>query len=257
MKPVIARNLVIGEGAPKTIVSLMDATVDQAIQTGKLAIASGADCLEWRADFCANVTDIAAMEADAQALRSALPDTPLLFTFRSADQGGQMELPFDQYFDLTEAMINTGAFDLVDVESRTCDERVSALTDLARKKNVASVVSHHDFEKTPSKGWMVGEMQHMLEMGADIPKIAVMAISAADTLDLLSATEEMQRLHGDAPLITMAMGRWGALSRLTGEVFGSAMTFCALKAASAPGQVDLALARSIMSGIHHIHSNQS
>ena len=50
-----------------------------------------------------------------------------------------------------------------------------------------------------------------------------MAISAADTLDLLSATEEMQRLHGDAPLITMAMGRWGALSRLTGEVFGSAM----------------------------------
>lgn len=134
MKPVIARNLVIGEGAPKTIVSLMDATVDQAIQTGKLAIASGADCLEWRADFCANVTDIAAMEADAQALRSALPDTPLLFTFRSADQGGQMELPFDQYFDLTEAMINTGAFDLVDVESRTGDERVSALTDLARKK---------------------------------------------------------------------------------------------------------------------------
>ena len=104
MKPVIARNLVIGEGAPKTIVSLMDATVDQAIQTGKLAIASGADCLEWRADFCANVTDIAAMEADAQALRSALPDTPLLFTFRSADQGGQMELPFDQYFDLTEAI---------------------------------------------------------------------------------------------------------------------------------------------------------
>ena len=105
MKPVIARNLVIGEGAPKTIVSLMDATVDQAIQTGKLAIASGAYCpgvacrfLRQRDRHRRNG------EADAQALRSALPDTPLLFTFRSADQGGQMELPFDQYFDLTEAI---------------------------------------------------------------------------------------------------------------------------------------------------------
>ncbi len=44
--------------------------------------------------------------------------------------------------------------------------------------------------------------------------------SAADVLTLLSATETMQRCHARRPLITMAMGRLGMVSRLAGEVFG-------------------------------------
>ncbi|MFR4802392.1 MAG: type I 3-dehydroquinate dehydratase [Eggerthellaceae bacterium] len=97
-------------------------------------------------------------------------------------------------------------------------------------------------------------MQHMLEMGADIPKIAVW-LSPQPIHSTCFPPSRKYSAHGDAPL---SLWLWGAGSLVAlGEVFGSAMTFCALKAASAPGQVDLALARSIMSGIHHIHSNQS
>mgnify|MGYP001131629782 CR=1 FL=1 len=42
--------------------------------------------------------------------------------------------------------------------------------------------------------------------------------------------------HPETPVITMSMGTLGAVSRLCGEAFGSAMTFANPGTASAPGQ---------------------
>ena len=38
-------------------------------------------------------------------------------------------------------------------------------------------------------------------------------------------------------LITMSMGKLGMVSRISGELFGSCVTFAAGKKASAPGQI--------------------
>ena len=70
-------------------------------------------------------------------------------------------------------------------------------------------------------------------LGADICKIAVMPQSASDVLELLAATEERARVS-DAPLITMSMGKLGAVSRVCGELVGSCLTFGMLESASAP-----------------------
>ena len=99
---------------------------------------------------------------------------------------------------------------------------------------------------------MVGLMTHMLDLGADIPKCAVMALGSRDVLELLGATEEVKRLHTAGPVLTMAMGREGSISRLAGEFFGSDLTFCSLSESSAPGQVDVRTARKIMDGFHAI-----
>ena len=144
--------------------------------------------------------------------------------------------------------------DLVDIESWIGDERVVELVDCAHEHGVAAVVSCHDFEGTPETAWMVEQMAHFAELGADIPKMAVMAKDAKDALALLSATEQMSREHPDKPLLTMAMGREGSISRLTGELFGSALTFCSLEASSAPGQVDVARARRMMDDLHEVLS---
>ena len=61
----------------------------------------------------------------------------------------------------------------------------------------------------------------MQELGADIPKIAVMPTCRRDVLTLLCATEEMYTEHADRPIITMSMAGTGLISRLCGEVFGS------------------------------------
>lgn len=49
----------------------------------------------------------------------------------------------------------------------------------------------------------------MQELGADIPKIAVMPQSRKDVLTLLSATEEMASKYADRPIITMSMSATG------------------------------------------------
>ena len=46
----------------------------------------------------------------------------------------------------------------------------------------------------------------------------------------------MSEQHADRPIITMSMASNGMISRLSGEVFGSCLTFGAVGKASAPGQ---------------------
>ena len=113
------------------------------------------------------------------------------------------------------------------------------------------VASNHDFDKTPEKEELVHRLCKMQELGADIPKIAVMPQNKKDVLTLLAATEEMASEHADRPIITMSMAGTGLVSRLCGEVFGSALTFGAVGKASAPGQMNAADLNTVLNLIHN------
>jgi shikimate dehydrogenase len=239
----------IGEGRTKTIVSLMDADREGLLATAKRAVAAGADCLEWRADFFGSLDSEVAVIATSRELMSALPDTPLIFTLRSKDQGGHIELAPERAMLLTCAVITARGADLVDVEIGLGDRLVGALAKLAHDNGVRTIVSHHDFAAMPSVDWMSAQLVHMAGLGADIPKLAAMSKSNQETHDLMRATSQA-REQLDVPLLTMAMGASGTNSRLSGEVFGSALTFCALGRASAPGQVELSQALPVLEAIH-------
>ena len=90
----------------------------------------------------------------------------------------------------------------------------------------------------------------MQDFGADIPKIAVMPTCKQDVLTLLSATLEMSEKYADRPIITMSMAGTGVVSRLTGETFGSALTFGAASKASAPGQIGVNALKQVLDIIH-------
>jgi len=62
-------------------------------------------------------------------------------------------------------------------------------------------------------------------MGADIPKMAVMPHNGQNVLDLMQATLLAKEKTGTKPLITMAMGDLGKITRIAGISFGSAVTF--------------------------------
>ena len=66
---------------------------------------------------------------------------------------------------------------------------------------------------------------------------------------LLAATAEMTDHHPETPVITMSMGALGAVSRLCGEAFGSAMTFANPGTASAPGQVGLDVVNAVLDSL--------
>ena len=252
MEPFEIKGVMFGVGAPKTIISVMGGDAAECVRIVHAARDAGVDCLEWRGDFNDCRHDPVQMVELGRQVANAAADKPLLFTFRSVDQGGNDTFDVPEYVSLNRAIIEAGLLDLVDIEIGIGDAAVSELVSCAHAHGVRALVSYHNFAGTPSCEWMVQLMTHMLDLGADVPKCAVMAHNAHDTLELMAATEEVHRLHTKGPLLTMAMGRAGSISRLAGEYIGSDITFCSLERSSAPGQVDARLARRFMDDLHGI-----
>ena len=90
----------------------------------------------------------------------------------------------------------------------------------------------------------------MQQLGMDVAKMAVMPQSEKDVRMLLEATAEMKEQHPQTPVITMSMGKMGVLSRMAGELFGSALTFGTVGQASAPGQIPVKELRKILEMLH-------
>ncbi|MEG1599152.1 type I 3-dehydroquinate dehydratase [Citrobacter sp.] len=250
MKTVTVRNLVIGEGAPKIIVSLMGKDI-ATVRTEALAYREADfDILEWRVDHFADVSSIDVVLEAARAIRDVMGEKPLLFTFRSAKEGGEQALSVADYIALNRAAVDSGLVDMIDLELFTGDEQVKATVEHAHAKNVFVIMSNHDFHKTPSAEDIIQRLRKMQDLGADIPKIALMPQNKTDVLTLLSATLQMQEHYADRPIITMSMAKTGVISRLAGEVFGSAATFGAVKKASAPGQISVSDLRTVLTILH-------
>lgn len=208
------------------------------------------DIVEWRADWYADVSSVEKVIETAKRLRDTLGNIPLLFTFRTANEGGEKAIAPEAYKALNLAVIKSGFADLVDVEVFLGDSLVTEIIPAAHSFGVKVIASNHDFNKTPDKDEIIRRLIKMQDLGADIPKIAVMPNSREDVLTLLAATLEMTEQYADRPVITMSMAGTGVISRLSGETFGSALTFGAASKASAPGQISVEKLHQILSIIH-------
>ena len=251
MNTVKVRNIVIGEGMPKICVPIVGVTKEAILDEARAITKLPADVVEWRIDWFENVFDFAALEDVLKDLREVLGEMPILMTFRTSKEGGEKAIEDDVYADINIKAAQTGLVDMVDVEVFTGDEIVKKIIDGAHAAGVKVVASNHDFFKTPDKDDIVGRLRKMQDLGADIPKIAVMPTCKKDVLTLLAATEEMAREYADRPIITMSMAGTGVISRLAGEVFGSALTFGAAAKASAPGQMGVEDLKDVLTKLHN------
>lgn len=240
----------IGEGRPKTIVSVMDTDAQGLAHTCERALYAGADLLEWRSDFWPDVYRPEAVAGTCLSLSETCAGAaPLIFTCRTKAQGGNAEMTSEAYQALLRSVISQSEPSFVDIELWIGDEAVRALVDLAHEQGVHVIISHHDFTGTPSIEQMEALLWHEAQLGADVAKLAVFAQSEQDAQALMEATQRVSE-QASIPLCTMAMGAEGSKTRLLGETFGSALTFCALGRASAPGQVELAGALAALEELH-------
>lgn len=237
MKPVVVRNVRIGEGMPKICVPIVGLTREQILEEGRNLASYPADVAEWRVDFYADSDVTEQVVKTAGLLREILGDMPLLFTFRTKKEGGEKEISGEQYRNLNLAAASSGFVDLLDVEAFFDEALAREIIDGVHQAGKKVIVSNHDFHRTPDREEIVRRLAYMRDLGGDIPKIAVMPQSAEDVLTLLSATLDASKNHMDCPIITMSMGIMGLASRLSGELFGSALTFGTVGKASAPGQI--------------------
>lgn len=239
MNTVKVREIEIGTGTPKIVVPICGVTREEILKNARDLDVLPVDVVEWRADWFEEVMDFDAVESVLRELRLVLGNTPLLMTFRRAQEGGEKAIHLGDYKALNLRAAKTGYVDMIDVELYSGDAIVQRIIEGAHAAEVKVIASNHDFQKTPCKDEIISRLLRMQELGADVLKMAVMPENPKDVLTLLSATEEMVSGGAKQPVVTMSMGGTGLISRLCGEVFGSAMTFGAVGKASAPGQIDV------------------
>lgn len=256
IQTVKLRDVEIGAGAPKIIVPIVAQTAEAILEKAKEIMNYTFDFLEWRVDFYEDVLDTDKVLSTLKALRAVLGEKPILVTARTKEEGGAVELDADAYTALNTAIARSGDADIIDVQIFLGDEVVRKNIDAIHAAGCKVVGSYHSFDGTPSKEELIQRLQKEQEMGADIPKIAVMPKCPADVIALLDATQEMHTKYADRPLITMSMGS-GVISRLCGEYFGSAATFGMIGQASAPGQIPTDQLSTVLSILHRALAPQS
>jgi len=249
-KTIKVRKVVIGEGIPKICVPIVGTTKEDLQAEARQVTKLNPDLVEWRIDFFKEIKNIDKIVDTLDSLRNIVADIPILFTFRSAREGGNCAVDDDFYIEMNQRIMETKKIDLIDVELFNTETVVTKMVAAAKKNKVYVIMSNHDFHKTPEKEEIVKRLRRMAELGADIVKIAVMPNTASDVLTLLSATNEAKEKYNLGPIITMSMSGLGVISRMAGETFGSAVTFGAGKEASAPGQIAVADLRKVLEIVH-------
>ena len=234
------------KGMPKLCIPIMGKDAEEIRNACAALAGQPCDLVEWRIDSLHSLSE---KDNALCALRAAMPEVPLLMTFRTTREGGAMALPETDYFCLLRWMADTGEADAIDIEYASEAEGRDKAAAYAQSKGIPVIMSNHDFQSTPPAAEMTARLAAMQKNGA-IAKLAVMAHTPADVLALLAATADIRSRHPERPVITMAMGPLGAVTRTAGEIFGSALTFAASGAVSAPGQLGAKETKTILTIYH-------
>lgn len=247
-KIVCVKEVKIGEGIPKICVPIVETETKGILREAEKIAAVSPDLVEWRADFFQNIENPEEVEHVMEELDKILDKIPLLFTFRSAEEGGSRSLSYEAYRELNCLAAGTKKADLVDVEYYKNPELSKRLILELHGLGVKVIASYHNFQETPKKEEIIRRLLQMNGDGADILKLAAMPQNEKDLLELLAATNEL-REKASQPVVTMSMGPTGALSRICGAVFGSAVTFGSVGQTSAPGQIPVEELRGMLANI--------
>ena len=251
MKKVIKlKNVTIGEGLPKICIPMVGETIPKLLEEAEILKNLDYDVLEWRVDFFKDVTNIDKVKQALQLIREVIGEKPIIFTCRTAKEGGHFEVTTAFYVELNKSIATSKLVEVIDIELFNDEKDILELVDIAHDNGVAVIISNHDFERTPAKDVIISRLRKAQELGGDIPKIAVMPTCAADVITLLDATRIMNEKYANGPIISISMAGKGVISRLSGELVGSSLTFGAAKKSSAPGQISAVELRKIITLLH-------
>jgi 3-dehydroquinate dehydratase-1 len=204
------------------------------------------DLLEWRIDFFAGIGDPKVVVDTAQAIRRAAGGIPVLLTRRNVTEGGEpIAIAEAAVVEMYIAACQAHCVEMIDYELSNAPAELERLREVSAANGISMVMSYHNFQLTPDAATMDGKFSAAHRLGADVAKVAVMPKTVQDVLALLAATDRARQTI-DIPLITMAMGGIGSLSRIAGWMYGSAATFAVGKSSSAPGQIAIEELRSTL-----------
>ncbi len=227
--------MTLGTGMPAVCVPVMGRTMAQLAQAVSRAREAQADVIELRIDAMAEMPQAETAEAACRIAREG--GVPVLFTLRTRRDGGAGGTDAAAYEALLREMIERRACDAIDCELSVGEAAFARIARHARDGEMTLVGSSHEFGEIGDVQRAADWLMRQQELGAQVCKAAVMAHSPAEALALAHAyAQAHERLA--IPMIGIAMGPHGLITRVCGACFGSCLTFAAAGEASAPGQMD-------------------
>ena len=217
----------------KLIVSVMPRSIEESQAIDALRY-QDADIIEWRADFLPKE----AILQVAPAIFEKFAGRELVFTLRTRAEGGQIELSSEEYVQMIKEVAQLYQPDYIDFEYFSYKDVFDQMLDFPNL-----VLSYHNFQETPEN--LMEILSELTSLNPKVVKIAVMANTEQDVLDLMNFTRGFKTLNPEQEYVTISMGKVGKVSRITSDVTGSSWTFASLDEASAPGQISLSSMKKI------------
>ncbi len=211
----------------KICVPISEKTPEKVLKSAQSYIEQGADLLEIRIDALKSPTP----PMVAQLIKEV--DFITIATNRIASEGGLFKGSEKERTDILIAAADEA--DYVDIEILCKDKYRSKVIESAHK----SIISFHDFEKTPSLEYLQEIVKKESQLG-DIAKFAVTPKNMGDTVTVLNVLKEYPET------VAISMGNLGKYTRIMGPLFGAPFTFASAGHSTAPGQLDIKTTRLLM-----------
>lgn len=216
----------VGE-SPKIVVTI---TTPQQVQAVSLARKSGADIVELRLDYIANLPEekiIAVAQAAAEAA-----GIPVIATLRAPREGGARSggIMADEKrkVALLQALLpHVHAVD-IELSSPLAGEVVSN----THKKGRTVIMSYHHFHSTPSLSRLKALANLAKAKGGDIVKIVTTTRTPVEMIRLLTLLHDRPAW----PMSAFATGPHALLSRIMSWFFQSSLLYAGLPGKTVPGQ---------------------
>lgn len=229
--------MTLGEGMPAICVPVMGRTIPEIAQAAARAKAAQADVIELRIDSLTDRPGLQEAMDACRAVRGSAEEIPLLFTLRTRRDGGAGTADVQAYEALLGAVMESRVCDAVDCELSAGEAVFARLAEQAKRAGVLLVGSSHEFGE-------IGDMQRAAQwlkrqeaLGADVCKAAVMTRTNAEAFALAQVYAGVYE-QLTIPMIAIAMGPAGIMTRVGAACMGSCLTFGTAGEASAPGQID-------------------
>jgi 3-dehydroquinate dehydratase-1 len=183
------------------------------------------DLVEWRADWLTDIGDMSRFKEAWEVLNQHLESIPVLVTFRSPAEGGNpdFDLDPDQLLDRYRYVCSTNAAAAVDVEFRLGPSFIEQVRQMSAESGTKLLLSYHDLKQMPSEEEIAAKFEEAAGLSADAVKIAGIPQRLEDVLELMRCSLAMQRF--DLPMVFVAAGPLGTLTRVAAWMFGSQITY--------------------------------
>lgn len=211
----------------KIAIPIFQKKIEDVITVANDCIKKGADVLEFRIDALEN--------PNFKDIKNAIDEInfPMIATNRISSEGGSFKGSEEERFNILYKCCDLVEY--VDIELQSDDDYIKQI----HESGVKTIVSYHDFEKTPDLNEITYIVEKEHELG-DIAKVAFMPQDLEDTLTILAVLSHCK------DTIAISMGDLGSYTRVMASKFDSPITFAVGSDVTAPGQIDIETMKALL-----------